>query len=139
MGDLSGFQSRLNQAKNRLEEHDGKRALVFHHDEADGLTSAALAKLALESVGLATELVCLDKMYPEVVADAGARPGLVVVYVDLGSGHVGLLSSLNKARNLVIVLDHHDTRDLPDPFVLNLNPELDGFSGEKEASSATVA
>ena len=139
MGDLSGFQSRLNQAKNRLEEYSGRPALVFHHDEADGLTSAALAKLALERAGLATELVCLDKLYPEVAADVGARPGLVVVYADLGSGHVDLLSSLNKARNLVIVLDHHDTRDLSDPLVLNLNPELDGFSGEKEASSATVA
>lgn len=139
MGDLARFQSRLNQAKNRLEEYPGKHALIFHHDEADGLTSAALAKLALEKAGLATELVCLDKLYPEVVADVGARPGLVVAYVDLGSDHVDLLSRLNKARNLVILLDHHDTRDLPDPFVLSLNPELDGFSGEKEASSATVA
>jgi len=139
MGDLSGFQSRLSQAKNRLDENNGKRALVFHHDEADGLTSAALAKLALERAGLSTELVCLDKLYPEVAADVGARPGLVVVYADLGSGHVDLLISLNKARNLVIVLDHHDTRDLSDPFVLNLNPELDGFSGEKETSSSTAA
>jgi hypothetical protein len=122
-----------------LDENNGKRALVFHHDEADGLTSAALAKLALGRAGLAAELVCLDKLYPEVAADVGTRPGLVVVYADLGSGHVDLLSSLNIARNLVIVLDHHDTRDLSDPFVLNLNPELDGFSGEKEASSSTVA
>lgn len=139
MGDLSGFQSRLKQARNRLEEYRGKPALVFHHDEADGLTSASLARLALEKAGLSTELVCLDKLYPEVVADVGARPGLVVVYVDLGSGHVDLLSRQNKAQNLVIVLDHHDTRESSDPLVLNVNPELDGFSGEKEASSATVA
>jgi len=139
MGDLERFQSRLNQAKNRLEEHRDRRALVFHHDEADGLTSAALAKLTLEKAGLATEMVCLDKLYPEVVADVGARPGLVVVYVDLGSGHVNLLGRRNKAQNLIIVLDHHDTSESSDPLVLNLNPELDRFSGEKEASSATVA
>ncbi len=139
MGDLEGFQSRLEQAKTRLKEARSERAVIFHHDEADGLTSAALAKLALENVGLGTDLICLDKLYPEVVADVGARPGLVVVYSDLGSGHVDLLTNCNKAGNLVIVLDHHDTSESEDPLVLNLNPELDGLSGEKEASSATVA
>jgi len=75
MGDLSGFQSRLSQAKHRLDQNNNRRGLVFHHDEADGLTSAALAKLALETAGVSTELICLDKLYPEVAADVGARPG----------------------------------------------------------------
>ncbi len=139
MGDIARFQSRLELAKGRLKESRVQSAVIFHHDEADGLTSAALAKLALERVGLGTELICLDKLYPEVVGDVGARPGLVLVYSDLGSGHVDLLTKCNKAGNLVIVLDHHDTSESQDPLVLNLNPELDGFSGEKEASSATVA
>ncbi len=139
MGDIASFQSRLELAKNRLKQSRIESAVIFHHDEADGLTSAALAKLALQSLGLGTELICLDKLYPEVVADVGARLGLVIVYSDLGSGHVDLLTKCNKAGNLVIVLDHHDTSESPDPLVLNLNPELDGFSGEKEASSATVA
>ncbi len=139
MGDIARFQSRLELAKGRLKESRIESAVIFHHDEADGLTSAALAKLALESVGLGTELICLDKLYPEVVADIGTRLGLVIVYSDLGSGHVDLLTKCNKAGNLVIVLDHHNTSESEDPFVLNLNPELYGFSGEKEASSATVA
>jgi len=36
-------------------------------------------------------------------------------------------------------LDHHDTVESNDPMVYNLNPELDGFSGESDASAATIA
>jgi RecJ-like exonuclease len=36
-------------------------------------------------------------------------------------------------------LDHHDTSESRDPLVHNLNSELNGFSGEKDASSSTVA
>lgn len=61
------------------------------------------------------------------------------MYVDLGSGHVDWLVKENRSNSLILVLDHHDTISIEDPLLHNLNPELDGFSGEKEASSATVA
>ncbi len=139
MGDMVKFQSRLELALRRLKESGSGKAIILHHDEADGLTSAALTKLAFEKLGLETELICLDKLYPEVVASIERTPRQIVVYVDLGSGHVNLLEESNRAKNTILVLDHHDTKPSSDPLVLNLNPELDGFSGEKEASSATVA
>ncbi len=36
-------------------------------------------------------------------------------------------------------MDHHDASESRDPLVHNLNPELNGFSGEKDASASTVA
>src|SRR2546427_5987699 len=116
-----------------------KEALVLHHDEADGLASAALAKLAVEHLGLKTRLICIDKLYPEVVAGVEQEPARVIVYSDIGSSHIDWLIKHNAGKNLIITLDHHDTIESTDPSVLNLNPELDNFSGEKEASSATVA
>jgi single-stranded-DNA-specific exonuclease len=62
-----------------------------------------------------------------------------VAYVDLGSGHIDWLSQANTAKDIILVLDHHDTSPSKDPRLHNLNPELDGFSGEKDASSSTVA
>ena len=59
--------------------------------------------------------------------------------MDLGSGHIDWLSQANTAKDIILVLDHHDTSPSKDTRVHNLNPELDGFSGEKDASSATVA
>ena len=122
-----------------IRESKLKQAIIVHHDEADGLTSAALTKLALESLGLDTRLVCLDKLYPEVVTHIESEERKVIACSDIGSGHIDWLSTNNRSRNIIVVLDHHDTVESTDPSIMNLNPELDGFSGEKEASSSTVA
>jgi len=138
MESLQGFQNRLHAAASALRESGIREAVVLHHDEADGLTSAALTKIALSNLGLETRLICLDKLYPEVVEDIETSPR-VVAYIDLGSGHIDWLVKANRSRSLILVLDHHDTSSIQDPALYNLNPELYGFSGEKDASSATVA
>ncbi len=139
MGQLDLFLRRLVQAKETIVRSGLKDALILHHDEADGLCSAALTKIAIEKLGIETRLICLDKLYPEVVRDVeGGSQGLVV-FSDLGSGHVQLLESQNRSRSILIILDHHNTSESTDPLVHNLNPELNGFSGEKDASSSTVA
>ena len=139
MEGLQGFLNRLQATASVVRESGIREAVVLHHDEADGLTSAALTKLALSRLGLETRLICLDKLYPEVVEDIETGRPRVVAYVDLGSGHIDWLIKANSAGNLILVLDHHDTSSIQDPSLYNLNPELYGFSGEKDASSATVA
>jgi len=136
---LHSFQDRLDSAVSAVRESGVREAVVLHHDEADGLTSAALTQLALSSLGLNTRLICLDKLYPEVVKDIESGRPRVVAYVDLGSGQVDWLVEANSSKGLVLVLDHHDTTYIQNPLIYNLNPELYGFSGEKDASSATVA
>ena len=136
---LESFLNKLAQAKDTIVKSGLKDALILHHDEADGLCSAALTKIAIEKLGTETRLICLDKLYPEVVKDIEGGSRRLVVFSDLGSGHVQLLESQNRSRSILVVLDHHDTPESRDPLVHNLNPELNGFSGEKDASSSTVA
>ena len=136
---LNSFQNRLIAAKDAVAQSDLETAVVLHHDEADGLCSGALTKSALETLGLQTRLICLDKLYPEVVKEIESGPRRVIAYSDIGSGHVNWLVKWNETKNLILTLDHHDTADSGDPLVHNLNPELDGFSGEKDACSSTVA
>jgi len=136
---LHGLQERLDSAVSAVRESAIREAVVLHHDEADGLTSAALTQLALSSLGLNTRLICLDKLYPEVVKDIESGRPQVAAYVDLGSGHIDWLVEANTSKGLILVLDHHDTTFTQNPLLYNLNPELYGFSGEKDASSATVA
>jgi single-stranded DNA-specific DHH superfamily exonuclease len=133
------FLRRLAQAKETIVQSGLKDAVILHHDEADGLCSAALTKIAIEKLGIETRLICLDKLYPEVVKDVEEGSRRLVVFSDLGSGHVQLLESQNRSRSILVILDHHDTSESRDPLVHNLNPELNGFSGEKDASSSTVA
>src|SRR3989441_12139810 len=136
---LESFLNKLAQAKETVVKSGLKDAVILHHDEADGLCSAALTKIAIEKLGIETRLICLDKLYPEVVKDVEGGSRRLVVFSDLGSGHVQLLESQNRSRSVLIILDHHDTSESRDPLVHNLNPELNGFSGEKDASSSTVA
>ncbi len=139
MAQLDPFLRRLGEAKEAIVQSGLKDAVILHHDEADGLCSAALTKIAIEKLGIETRLICLDKLYPEVVRDVEGGSRRLVVFSDLGSGHVQLLESQNQSKNILVILDHHDTSESRDPLVHNLNPELNGFSGEKDASSSTVA
>jgi len=74
LGDLKHFLERLERARDLIAASGMKHALVLHHDEADGLSSAALTKLAVEHLGLKTRLICIDKLYPEVVAGVEEEP-----------------------------------------------------------------
>ena len=139
MAQLELFLRRLVQAKETIVHSGLKDAVIFHHDEADGLCSAALTKIAIERLGVETRLICLDKLYAEVVKDVEGGSRRLVVFSDLGSGHVQSLESQNRSKSILVILDHHDTSESRDPLVHNLNPELNGFFGEKDASSSTVA
>ena len=139
MADLTSFLKRIARAKQAIQTSGITRSIVLHHDEADGLSSGALTKLALERLGLDTRLICIDKLYPEIVEDVEGGVQQVLAYSDIGSAHMDLLIDRQRSRSIILALDHHDTSSLENPSVHNLNPELDGFSGEKDASSATVA
>jgi len=139
LAQLDLFLRRLVQAKETIVQSGLKDAVILHHDEADGLCSEALTKIAIKRLGIETRLICLDKLYPEVVRDVEGGSHHLVVFSDLGSGHIKLLENQNRSRSILVILDHHDTSESRDPLVHNLNPELNGFSGEKDASSSTVA
>lgn len=125
------------RAIEKLKEHKIASVLLVHHDDADGLCSAAIIKMALEREGYAVKTICLEKVYPEVIDDLHSKIDQIIFYVDLGSSHADLISELNKKRNLTIILDHHDPKPSSDPEVFDLNLENFGYVGETDFSGAT--
>ncbi|MGQ9478648.1 MAG: DHH family phosphoesterase [Thermoproteota archaeon] len=113
-------------------------AFLIHHDEADGVCSAALAKVALEEMGYVVKTLCLDKLFPEILEKVFSE-SRVVVFTDIGSAHVDKIESMARNDSLVIIIDHHDTKPSMRSNVFNLNPELYGYSGESDASASTVS
>ena len=134
---LEDFQSKANQAITELKAIKPEEAIIVHHDDADGLCSAAITKKTLEREGIKAKTFCLEKVYTEVIEDLHSKSGQTIFYVDIGSAHADLISEYNKGRNLAVILDHHDPKPSKDPKVLDLNLEHYGFRGETDFSGAT--
>ena len=134
---LQDFERKTNQAIEELRAKKPKEAVIVHHDDADGLCSAAITKRALEREGIKPKTFCLEKVYTEVIEDLHSKAGQTIFYADIGSSHADMISEYNKGRNLTIILDHHDPKPSKDPEVFDLNLENYGFKGETDFSGAT--
>ncbi len=135
---LGKFKEELRRAATKLRSYHPRQVKVVFHDDADGVTAAAITCRSLESLGHKPSLVCIEKAFPEALELIQSGEGNLVVYVDIGSAHADLIAKLNADRNLTLILDHHDAQPSPSSWVLNLNPELLGVDGETYASGATV-
>lgn len=131
------FEEKLKSAISEMKRLGVSEAIVVHHDDADGLCSAAITKKALEREGIKAKVFCLEKIYPEVIQSLHEEAGRLIFYVDIGSAHADYISECNKGKNLTIILDHHDPRPATDPKVYDLNLEHFGFKGETDFSGAT--
>lgn len=134
---LDDFKTKAEVAVEKLKKANPKEALIVHHDDADGLCSAAITLRALERNGIQAKTFCLEKVYTEVIRDLHSKAGETIFYVDIGSSHADLISEHNMGKNLTIILDHHDPKPSKDPMVLDLNLENYGFKGETDFSGAT--
>ena len=131
------FEEKAKKAISEIKSLGVHEAIVVHHDDADGLCSAAITKRALEREGFKIKTFCLEKIYPEVIQSLHEEVGRLIFYVDIGSAHADYISECNKGRNLTIILDHHDPKPATDPKVYDLNLEHFGFKGETDFSGAT--
>jgi len=131
------FGKKTAKAISELRQEKTKEVILVHHDDADGLCSAAITKAALEREGYGVKTFCLEKIYPEVIWSIHESVGRTIFYADIGSSHADFISECNAGRNLTIILDHHDPTPATDPRVYDLNFENYGFRGESDFSGAT--
>jgi len=124
------------KAKEKVESYD--EITLVHHDDADGICSAALAMLGL-GLGKKIRRICLEKLFPEAIRLIHSRQksNELVMYVDLGSPHVKAISE-NLREGSVLVIDHHDPEIVDDERIVHINPELYGLKGESDASASTM-
>ncbi|HIE14009.1 TPA: DHH family phosphoesterase [Candidatus Bathyarchaeota archaeon] len=136
---LDRFRSRAEEAVSEIRGCGYRDVLLIHHDDADGLSSAAVMMHALQAEGFEVRLLCLEKVYPEVIRSVHDEWDGIIVYTDIGSAHGDMISNFNRGRNLTLILDHHDPRPPDDPRIYDLNLEYYGFRGEEEFSGATIS
>ena len=117
----------------------GAEVTVVHHNDADGLSSAAVLQTALSRAGLTVRRVCIERVHPPIVARIHDRFPSTILYVDLGAQAAPVIAAANRGRRFTIILDHHHPQPSTDPQVLNIATEFFGLSGDMDIAASTAA
>jgi single-stranded-DNA-specific exonuclease len=128
----------MDKALDEMNRNHGKMVRLFHHNDADGLTSAAILTRAFERNGRTALRCALEKPYPAVLERIFDREGEVIVFADFAGRIAPLISGLNRGKNLVLILDHHVASPATDPRVHNLDPDLYGLKGDLDISASVT-
>ena len=128
----------MENAIREVKEWPDKSVQIFHHNDADGITSGAILTRAFERLGYEVRRFCLEKPYPAVLRKVFEQEGHLIVFADFAGRIAPLISDLNKGRNLTLILDHHVAEASTDPKVHNLDPDLFGLKGDRDISGSTT-
>ncbi len=129
MSDISGFETGAADAAEKIKSADS--ALVIAHIDADGITAASIASIALEREGINHKVRFIKKLDPPVLQSILDEKCEVLWFVDLGSG---MYSKMNER---CVVADHHRPDSLEKER--HVNPHLYGIDGSSEVSGSGVA
>ncbi len=121
-----------------MKKWPAKTVQLFHHNDADGLSSGAILKVALERQGYSVQRYSLEKPYPKVLEKVFQQKGELIVLADFAGRIAPLISDLNQGRNLTLILDHHKAFPSTDPRVHNLDPELFGLKGDRDITASAT-
>lgn len=127
--DLKGLISRARKLIGLVKKQ--KEILIVTHIDADGITSGAIAKKALDRMGIENDIFFakqLDSDYIEEIADRN----VFVWFTDLGSGQLDMIGEKNIDY---CITDHH----IPQGYsIYQLNPHDFNVDGSYELSGATT-
>ncbi len=133
------LERQLDGALLRLRAARAGSVLLVHHNDADGLTSAALLAISLEAQGQRVERLAVEKIFPAVLPAIHARRAQVTIYVDLAGQNASAIAALTDPEACTLILDHHRPDAVRAPQVWMVNPEAVGLSGDLDCSTSALA
>ena len=134
------FLEGIKKMSSRMKEFSGDRGVIVHHNDADGICSAAILSKLCEHLGIDVDMVCLEKVHPILVDRIHSKySGGVVIYTDLAGLAARMISEVNAGRCTVWIIDHHPASmvDENDLFFM-LDSEVLGVSGDVFISASTL-
>jgi single-stranded-DNA-specific exonuclease len=135
---LNTLNDAMEHAIREIMQWPEKTVQIYHHNDSDGLSSGAILTRAFERQGFKVRRFCLEKPYPAVLKKIFEQEGRILIFADFAGRIAPLLSELNQARNLTLILDHHVAEASTDPRVHNLDPDLFGLKGDRDISGSTT-
>ena len=135
---IDKFLKEMEKAVSALKKETEKEIVLFHHNDTDGISSGTILIDALTEAGFKVSNYPLEKPYPQVLEKVFSKDGQIIIFTDFAGKIAPLISSLNKQKNLVIILDHHPAEPVDDFRVFNLDGELFGLKGDRDISASAT-
>jgi len=111
--------------------------LLATHFDADGISAGSIMLSALNRLPALTHLRVIDRIDEKILEDIEQIQSGLVIFTDIGSGYLDIISKILRNRDIVIA-DHH--QPLGDPVgVHHFNTHILGFNGSEEISGAGTA
>jgi single-stranded-DNA-specific exonuclease len=121
---------------------DSKSILLLHHNDADGLSSAAILEAAFERKAIPVRRYCLEKPYPKslelILGNETEAPIDTVIVTDFGSGILNTWAEYKKRYRNFYLLDHHQLVGQIPPSLNICNPLQVGISGLPDCTSSSI-
>ncbi len=113
----------------------GSSILTVTHFDADGLTAGAIAFEAIKRLNAPVHLRIVENLSERTISEIASIDSDFIIFTDIGSGYLDIISSGLKNREIVIA-DHHQALGQPPPGLHHFNTHLLGFNGSDEISGA---
>jgi len=133
------FIEEAERAAERVREliDEGRSFMIFCHNDADGLSSGAIASIMFLREGarfLTRSVGGIDDIL-EVLKDLSGD--FIPVFTDIGSGYLDEIAKV-VGDSPAIILDHHEPVGEASKNIIQVNPHLYGINGADEISGAGV-
>lgn len=110
---------------------------VVSHNDADGLSSAGILGSALGRANARFNIRIVEELREEVVHEISQTKPDMVIFSDIGSGYLDLLTTHLEAK-AALILDHHPPDGQGSDKIIQLNPHQLGIDGATLVSAAGV-
>lgn len=138
-GSREAFLQRADAISGIMKDHlqSSSSFMVISHHDADGLSSAGIMGSALARANAKFNLRIVEELREDIVAEISAGKPDIVIFTDIGSGYLELLST-NLEAKAALILDHHPPNPGKFERISQLNPHEFKIDGATLVSAAGV-
>lgn len=134
---LREFEEASKVLKELIEK--GEVVRVITHNDADGLSAGAILHKSVSRENCAVHTVSVKQLDERAIKDASANSQKIVIITDAGSGQLDEIKEHLLDKHYVIVLDHHQPKEMEHESLFHINPHHHGIDGAREISGAGMA
>lgn len=133
------FIEKISQVGEMIREYPGDRVVIVHHNDADGICSAAILLKLCDLLGFKVVLISIEKVHPAIVETIHSMyDGDVIIYTDLAGLAAEMIDRVNAGGCTVWIIDHHPAKPVESDTVFVFSPEIFGVSGDTFISASTL-